>query len=138
MAEAKKRTSTKGASATKKKRVPVNVDEYIAQIPDAARSHLIQLRKAIRSVVPAQATEVISYGIPAFAHEGMLVWYAAFSKHCSLFPTAAIVDQFKDELQDFRLSKGTIHFPLDKRLPAALIKKIVKARVKAKGAGSRR
>ena len=137
MATASKKKSTKHTSP-RKKGAPANVEEYVAQIPDAARGHLAQLRAAIRSVVPAEAAEVISYRIPAFAHGGVLVWYAAFSNHCSLFPTAAIIEQFKDELKDFGLSKGTIHFPLDKPLPATLIKRIVRARVKAKSSGSRR
>jgi uncharacterized protein YdhG (YjbR/CyaY superfamily) len=57
------------------------------------------------------------------------VWYAAFSDHCSLFPTASVIKAFKKELKDYRVSKGTIHFPVDKPLPAALLKKMVKARL---------
>lgn len=75
--------------------------------------------------------EVISYSIPAFKSERVLVWYAAFSDHVSLFPTAAVIEQFKSEIKPFRTSKGTIQFPLDKPLPTALIKKIVKVRVKS-------
>jgi len=91
-----------------------------------------KLRAAIRASVPADATEIISYRIPAFARDGVLVWYAAFAKHCSLFPTAAVIDEFRDELKGFTVSKGTIQFPLDKPLPIALVKKIVKARVAQK------
>jgi len=87
------------------------------------------MRAAIRSAVPAEVTETISYRIPAFKHNRVLVWYAAFSDHCSLFPTASVIDAFKKELKGFSTSKGTIHFPMDKPLPIALIKKIVKARV---------
>jgi uncharacterized protein YdhG (YjbR/CyaY superfamily) len=58
------------------------------------------------------------------------VWFAAFSDHCSLFPTASVIAEFKDELNGYSTSKGTVHFPLDKPLPTALIKKIVKARAK--------
>jgi uncharacterized protein YdhG (YjbR/CyaY superfamily) len=90
---------------------------------------LNKIRAAIRSVVPAQATEIISYKIPAFRHKKVLVWYAAFSNHCSLFPTAAVIEAFKDKLKGFSTSKGTIHFPLDKQMAIALIKKLVKARV---------
>ena len=90
---------------------------------------LRKLRAAIRSVVPPEATEVISYRIPAFKHKVVLVWYAAFSDHYSLFPTGSIIEAFKDELKGFSTSKGTIHFPLDKPVPTALIKKLVKARV---------
>lgn len=91
---------------------------------------LNEMREAIRSVLPAEATEVISYGIPAFKHERVLVWYAAFSDHCSLFPRSAVIEEFKDELKDYVTAKGTIHFPLDKPLPVGLIKRIVEARLK--------
>jgi uncharacterized protein YdhG (YjbR/CyaY superfamily) len=87
------------------------------------------MRATIRSAVPPDAIEIISYGIPAFKHDRVLVWYAAFSNHCSLFPTAAVIEKFKNELKGFSTSKGTIHFPIDKPLPTALIKKLVKARV---------
>ena len=87
------------------------------------------MRVMIRSVVPKEAVEVISYGIPAFRKEKIIVWYAAFSDHCSLFPTAAVIEEFKDELKNYAISKGTIQFPLDKPLPSALIKRIVKARL---------
>ena len=84
---------------------------------------------AIRSAAPPEATETISYGMPAFKYKGVLVWFAAFSNHCSLFPTASVVEAFKNELKGFSTSKGTIHFPTDKPLPTALVKKLVRARV---------
>jgi uncharacterized protein YdhG (YjbR/CyaY superfamily) len=87
------------------------------------------MRAAIRSAVPPHAAEIISYRIPAFKDKGVLVWFAAFSNHCSLFPTAAVIEAFKDELKSFSTSKGTIHFRTDKPLPTALVKKLVKARV---------
>jgi uncharacterized protein YdhG (YjbR/CyaY superfamily) len=67
--------------------------------------------------------------MPASRHKRVLFSYAAFSNHCSLFPTAAVIEAFKDELKGFTISKGTIHFPTDKPMPIALIKKLVKARV---------
>jgi len=73
--------------------------------------------------MPAGATETISYGIPAYRDKGgVLVWFAAFAKHCSLFPTAAVIADFEGELKGFSTSKGTIHFPNDKVLPVGLIK----------------
>jgi uncharacterized protein YdhG (YjbR/CyaY superfamily) len=108
---------------------PKSVDEYLAGVPEPARSALNKIRAAIRSAVPPEATETISYRMPAFKHKGVLVWFAAFSNHCSLFPTASIIEAFKNELKGFSTSKGTIHFPMDKPVPAALIKKLVKARV---------
>lgn len=113
----------------KSNRVPKTVDEYLAGVAEPARSNLQKLRAAIRSAAPPEATEGISYGIPMFKHKGVLVWFAAFANHCSFFPTAAVVAQFQKELKDFRTSKGTIQFPVDKPLPSALVKRMVKARL---------
>jgi uncharacterized protein YdhG (YjbR/CyaY superfamily) len=121
--------SGKRSSAAKSNAVPKDVEEYVASVPEPVRSTFNKLRAAIRFAVPAEATEVISYRIPAFKHKRVLVWFAAFSNHCSLFPTAAVIEAFKDELKGFSTSKGTIHFPTDKPLPTALIKRLVKARV---------
>ena len=106
-----------------------DVDKYIARAPEPARSRLKQMRTVIRSAVPAEAVEIISYQIPAFKTGKVLVWYAGFSKHCSLFPTASVIEEFRDELAGFTTSKGTVQFPTNKALPTALIKKMVKARV---------
>jgi uncharacterized protein YdhG (YjbR/CyaY superfamily) len=121
--------SGKRSSAARDKDAPKNVEEYVASVPVPVRSTFNKLRAAIRFAVPAEATEVISYRIPAFKHKRVLVWFAAFSNHCSLFPTAAVIEAFKDELKGLSTSKGTIHFPTDKPLPTALIKRLVKARV---------
>jgi len=118
-----RRSVAKGSGA------PKNVDEYLAGVPEPARSTLNKMRATIRSAVPPEATETISYGMPAFKHKGVLVWFAAFSNHCSLFPTASVIEAFKNELKGLSTSKGTIHFPTDKPLPTALVKKLVKARV---------
>jgi uncharacterized protein YdhG (YjbR/CyaY superfamily) len=117
-----------GRSAPKRKS-PTTVDEYVARLREPARGTLNKLRSTIRSVVPPAAAETISYRMPAFRHNRVLVWYAAFIDHCSLFPGAAVVEAFKDELVEFTISKGTVQFPLDKPLPTALIKRMVKARV---------
>jgi len=114
---------------SKRSGAPRTVDEYLAGVPEPARSTLEKMRAAIRSVVPRQSTETISYRIPAFRHNVVLVWYAGFANHVSLFPTAAVIQAFKDELAELKTSKGTIHFPTDKPLPIALIKRIVTARV---------
>jgi uncharacterized protein YdhG (YjbR/CyaY superfamily) len=106
------------------------VDEYLAGLPEPACSTLKHVRAVIRSVVPKETTEVISYGIPMFKYNGMLVGYAAFKNHCSLFPTGSgVLDRFEKELKGYRTSRGTIHFPPDKPFPDALLKKIVRARV---------
>jgi uncharacterized protein YdhG (YjbR/CyaY superfamily) len=116
-------------SAAKSNVAPRSVDEYLAGIPEPARSTLDKIRVAIRSAAPPEAVETISYRMPALKYKSVLVWYAAFADHCSLFPTASIVEAFKRELKEFHTSKGTIQFPTDKPLPTALIKRIVKARV---------
>src|SRR5215469_14978184 len=108
---------------------PKNIDEYLAGVPEPARSTLNKIRAAVWSALPPEATETISYRIPAFKYKGIVIWFAAFSVHCSLFPTASIIETFKNELKGYATSKGTIHFPVDQPLPAALVKKIVKARV---------
>ena len=115
----------------RKGKPPKTVDEYLAHVPEPAAGTLKHIRKVIQSVVPNETTEVISYGIPMFKYNGMLVGYAAFKNHCSLFPTgSSVLDQFAQELEGQRTSKGTIQFPPDKPLADALIKKIVRARVR--------
>jgi uncharacterized protein YdhG (YjbR/CyaY superfamily) len=110
---------------------PKTVNEYLAGIPEPARSTLKHLRAVIKSVVPKEATEVISYHIPMFQYRGMLVGYAAYAKHCSLFPTGSgVIEKFAKELKGYSTNKGTIRFPPDKPLPDALLKKIVRERVK--------
>jgi len=109
---------------------PKDTDEYLAAVPEPARSTLKKIRAAIRSAVPAEATEAISYGMPSFKYKGALVWFAAFSDHCSFFPgSGRVIATFQDELKKFQTSKGTIRFPMEKPLSAALVKKIVKARI---------
>jgi uncharacterized protein YdhG (YjbR/CyaY superfamily) len=107
-----------------------DVDAYLAKVPEPARTTLEKVRATIRSAVPAEATEGLSYGMPAFHYKGALVAYAAFKNHCSLFPMqASLIDDMQEELKNYRTSKGTLQFPQDKPLPAALLKKIIKLRV---------
>ena len=109
---------------------PTTVEGYLAAVPEPALTTLNKIRAIIQSVVPAEATEGLSYGMPAFKYKGPLFCYAAFSDHCSLFPmSAALIVQCQDELKKFETAKGTIRFPMDKAPSAALIKKLVKARI---------
>jgi uncharacterized protein YdhG (YjbR/CyaY superfamily) len=113
-----------------KRVAPKDMDEYLARVPQPARSTLNKLRATIRSVVPAETVEGISYQIPTFKYKGGLVAFAAFKNHCSFFPMgSSALDAFEKELKGFRVSKGTLHFPLDRPLPAGLVRKIVKARI---------
>jgi uncharacterized protein YdhG (YjbR/CyaY superfamily) len=112
---------------------PKTMDEYLAAVPEPARTTLSKVRAIIRSVVPAEATEAISYGMPTFRYNGALLAFGAFKNHCSFFPMSlAVMAALKDDLKKFETSKGTIHFPLDKPLPATLVKKLVKARLAEK------
>jgi uncharacterized protein YdhG (YjbR/CyaY superfamily) len=124
----KKRKSA-SSPAARNKSAPKSVDEYLARVREPARSTLKKVRAAIRSALPPKATETISYGMPAFKYKQTLIWFAAFANHCSIFPTATVIEQFKNELKGFTTSKGTIQFPTNKPLPSALIKKLVKVRL---------
>lgn len=105
----KVKSSYRGA-ASKDKSDPKAVDEYLARVPEPARSTLDKVRAAIRSAVPPEATEAIGYRIPTFRYKGALLAYAAFSDHCSLLPMSlAVMAAFKNELTGFSTSKGTIH-----------------------------
>jgi uncharacterized protein YdhG (YjbR/CyaY superfamily) len=109
-----------------------DIDDYLAAVPEEARVVLEALRRAIKAAAP-DATETISYQIPTFRYRGALVAFAAFKNHCSLFPmSTSVLITLKDELApyDTARTKGTIRFPLGKPPPAALVKKIVKARMK--------
>jgi uncharacterized protein YdhG (YjbR/CyaY superfamily) len=115
------------------------VDEYLAGVPEPARSTLNKIRAVIRAAVPPEATEAMSYGMPAFRYKGALVGFAAFSNHCSFFPMSpAVIEAFQNELNGFETSKGTIRFSVDKPPSAALLKKLVKARIAEKEAKKQR
>ena len=123
-----KKTKSAERGSAAKKSIANSVDEYLARVPEPARGTLKKIRALIRSVVPAEASEAISYGIPSFKYKGWLVGYAAFANHCSFFP-GALPGKFANLLKRFPTSKGTIRFPVDKPLPAALVKKLVRARI---------
>jgi len=106
-----------------------NIDEYITGFPETTREILQQLRATIRNIVP-EAEEAISYGIPTFKLKGNLVHFAAYKNHIGFYPGAALIETFKDELSEYKLSKGTVQFPIDKPIPYDLISTIVDFRVK--------
>jgi len=110
--------------------LPTTIDEYLDELPINVRTSLEKLRVTIKSVAP-KAEEVISYQIPAFNYHGILVYFAAFKNHCSFFPAnSTLIAKMKEELKPYKNAKGTIQFTVDKPLPTALVKKIVKARMK--------
>jgi uncharacterized protein YdhG (YjbR/CyaY superfamily) len=110
---------------------PSSVDEYLATLPDDARATLEKIRQAIMAAAPT-ATEKIGYGMPGFSYDGRyLVYHAAFKDHCSFFPASSgVMEDFAEELERYDVSKGTIRFPIGKPLPAALVKRLVKARIR--------
>jgi uncharacterized protein YdhG (YjbR/CyaY superfamily) len=112
------------------------VDEYLAALSDDKRAALERLRKSILAAAPG-AEECISYGLPAFRLDGrMLVWFGASANHCAFYP-GAVVEAHKDELNDYRTSKGTIRFQADNPLPATVVRKLVKARIARNAAQQR-
>lgn len=105
------------------------IDQYLARLSDDKRAALERLRKAIRSAAP-KAEECISYQLPAFRLDGMLVAFGATANHCAFYPmSSSTIEAHKNELKDYDTSKGTIRFQPDKPLPAALVRKLVKARI---------
>jgi len=112
------------------------IDDYLGALSADKRAALQRLRKTIRTIVP-RAEECISYQIPAFRLDGkMLVWFGAGANHCAFYP-GAVVEAYKAELEDYEISKGTIRFQPEKPLPAALVRKLVRARI-AKTASKKR
>jgi uncharacterized protein YdhG (YjbR/CyaY superfamily) len=104
-------------------------DAYIASFPQGVQATLQQVRQAIKDSAP-KAQEVISYSMPAFKQNRILVWFAAFKNHIGFFPKVSAMEAFKEQLSGYQTSKGTIRFPLDKPMPISLIKEITKFRVK--------
>ncbi len=116
-----------------------DVDDYLTALPEDARSALEKLRTTIKAAAP-EATEAISYQIPTFKYHGSLVGFAAFKKHCSFYVMSpSLMSAHSDELKAYDASGATIRFPPDKPLPAALVTKLVRARmVENEGARKRR
>ena len=109
---------------------PPTVEAYLAAVPEPARSALQDLRATIRAAVP-DAEEAISYQMPGIRAGGrFVVWYAAFKDHCSLFPgTDRMARELGDEIAPYMAGKGTLHFTIEKPLPAKLVRKIVESRL---------
>ena len=105
------------------------VDEYIKSAPKELQGRLKDLRKTIKSSAP-KAEEKISYSMPYYGYKGRLAYFAYFKNHIGVYLTPPLTQMYKDELKDYETHMATIRFPHDKKLPLALIKKLVKARVK--------
>lgn len=105
------------------------VEQYIAANPANVQKLLQELRAAIKQAAP-HAEEVISYNMPAFKLNGMLVYYAAFNEHIGFYPTPSGIEAFKKELAPYKWAKGSVQFPMDEPLPLDLVSRIVEYRVK--------
>jgi len=112
----------------KSKLIPKTVDEYLESLTADVRTTLEKLRKTIKSVAP-KAEEAISYGMAGYKYNGVLVYFAAFKKHCSFFPGGSSLKNLTEEIKPYRTSKGTLQFTVDNPLPTNLVKKIVKTRM---------
>lgn len=105
-----------------------DTDSYIASFPKETQKLLQQVRKAIQEAAP-DAEEYIGYGMPAFKLNGPLAYFAGYEHHIGFYPTGSGITAFKDEIQKYKNSKGAVQFPLDKPVPVALIKRMVKFKV---------
>lgn len=105
-----------------------NVDDYIADAPVKVRGDLEILRKVIKEVAP-QALEKISYSMPFYEYKGRLVYFAFYKKHIGLYVPPPIIDSYKDELKEYKVSKSAVQFPIGQKLPVQIIKKLIKARI---------
>ena len=111
------------------KKAPKNVDVYISAVPKGLQGKLKQLRAIIRKTAP-KAEERISYGMPYYGYKGRLAYFRLWKEHIGLYIPPPIIKEHKRELKDYITATATVRFPIDKPLPVALIKKLVKARVK--------
>lgn len=104
------------------------IDEYISSCPVDYHSKLLELRAVIKKAAP-EAREKISYRMPAFEQNGILVYFALHTNHIGFYPTSSGISAFKGELAGYVTSKGAVQFPLDKPLPFELISRMVKFRL---------
>jgi uncharacterized protein YdhG (YjbR/CyaY superfamily) len=109
---------------------PTSVSEYISSFPKEIQVRLKEMRSAIKSAAP-KAEEKISYSMPYYGYKGRLAYFSAAKKHIGLYVMPPTVQDFKEELKGYETAKATIKFPLDKKLPSTLIKKLIKHGVKA-------
>ena len=110
-------------------KAPKNVDAYIESTSGNVRTKLAKLRAAIRATAPT-AEERISYGMPYYAYKGRLAYFSAFKKHIGLYIPTPVIEEHKNNLEAYKTAKATVRFPIDQPIPIALVKKLIKARMK--------
>ncbi|MGH9509400.1 MAG: iron chaperone [Terriglobales bacterium] len=128
------RFSGKFQPSYEKANPPKTVDDYLAKAPKEAQAKLVQLRKVIKAAAP-KADEGISYGMPYYGYLGRLVYFQLWKKHIGLYVPTPIIEEHKKELDGYQTTKATIRLPIEKPLPVALIKKLIRARIKKNEAG---
>jgi uncharacterized protein YdhG (YjbR/CyaY superfamily) len=107
------------------------IESYMANAPAPARMMLEEIRTIVRANVPTEATEIFGYGMPGFSYKGRLLFYGAFKNHCGFYPgSPPMMKSLADDLKGFKTTRGAVQFPFDMPVPAALVRKIVKLRVK--------
>ncbi|MBS0028069.1 iron chaperone [Chitinophaga sp. 22321] len=104
------------------------IDQYIAGFPEEIQQVLNQVRATIRKAAP-DATEAISYGMPAFKQDGYLAYFAAYKNHIGFYPIPPATEKFKEELSVYKTGKGSVQFPIDQPMPLKLITKMIKFRI---------
>lgn len=118
-------------------KTPKDVDAYIAGTPKEVRGKLVKLRAVIKAAAP-QAVERISYGMPYYHYQGRLAYFRAWKKHIGLYIPTPVIEEHEKELKNYQTARATVQFPLERPLPTALVKKLVKARVRKNEAGRRK
>ncbi len=127
----RKKSKVEQVSARSDAQGLVAVDRYLANLAEPVRSTLIAVRERIRACAPPESTEEFGYGVPAFRCGALLAGYAAGKKFCSYYPMSGrVIHDAKEDLKGYETTSGSIHFPLNTPLPAALIRKLVQARLK--------
>ena len=121
----------------KSARKPKNVDAYLAATPKEARSKLKALRAIIRAAAPT-AVERISYGMPYYDYKGRLAYFCLWKTHIGFYIPTPVIEEHKGELAAYKTTSATVRFPLGKRFPVALIRKLIKARMKKNEAGRKK
>jgi uncharacterized protein YdhG (YjbR/CyaY superfamily) len=120
--------------ATKKVK-PTTIEEYIASAPVESQEKLRQMHQIVRESA-AGATESLKWGMPAHSHQKILVTYAGLKHHIGFYPMPSAIKAFAKEIKNYKTGEGSVQFPLDQKLPIALIKKMVKFRVKESREGT--
>ena len=121
----------------KKVPTPKDVDAYIAAAPKEVRGKLKELQTVIKKTAPT-AVERISYGMPYYGYKGRLAYFSIWKAHIGLYLPTPVIAEHERELEAYETTMATVRFPLDKRLPVALIRKLVRARMKKNEAGKKK